>query len=120
MKIYPVHDRILVRRDEADGISRGGIILPDQSKEKPLRGVIEAIGPGKMIPAPLSPQGFVLQPIPFKVGEHILFAKYAGDSYKTDGEEWFLVRAEDVVAVLGYNEEDLVKDRSELLVECVA
>jgi len=100
LTIHPQHDRLLIRRDEAEGVTRGGIILPDQQKEKPLRGVIVAIGPGKKLLAPLVPKGYVLEPIDFQLGQHVLFLKYAGDSYKFDGEELFFVKADDIIAVI--------------------
>lgn len=105
MTIHPQHDRILIRRDEAEGVSKGGIILPDGSKEKPLRGVILSIGPGKKLLAPLVPKGYILEPIDFEIGQHVLFLKYSGDSYKFDGEELFFVKADDIIAVIDPDDE---------------
>jgi chaperonin GroES len=101
LTIYPQNDRLLVERDETEKRTRGGIILPDGStKERPLRGVVKAIGPGKTIPSPLSPTGLATIPIGINIGDHVIFQKYAGDSYIFGGKELFLVKAEDIVAVV--------------------
>lgn len=104
MTIHPQHDRILIKRDDTEPMTRGGIILPDQTKEKPLRGIIVAIGPGKKLPSPLVPKGYVLEPISFEIGQHVLFLKYAGDSYKFDGEELFFVKADDIIGIIDDDE----------------
>lgn len=105
MTIHPQHDRILVKRDDAEGITRGGIILPDQTQEKPQRGVIVAVGPGKRIACAVHPRGYVQPPIEFNVGQRVIFTKYAGEGIKVGGEEVFLVKEEDVVAVIQLDEE---------------
>ncbi len=114
MTIYPQHDRLLVERDGAEKITRGGIILPDGStKEKPLRGIVRAAGPGRTIPSPLSPTGIVTLPIGINVGDHVIFQKYAGDSYIFGGKELFLVKAEDVVAVVVGHDTETDEDEPE-------
>lgn len=106
MTIHPQHDRILIKRDDSDEMSPGGIIYVDQTRqEKPLRGKIVAIGPGRKLVAPLMPKGYVLDPIDFTVGQHVLFTKYAGESYKFGGEELFFVKAEDVIGVIDDDDE---------------
>ena len=95
MKFRPLHDRLLVERLEEDQPkSKGGIIIPDTAKEKPLEGKILAAGPGK------KEDGKVL-PLDVKVGDRILFGKYAGTEIKLNGKENLLVlREEDVLGVI--------------------
>ena len=95
MKFRPLHDRLLVERLEEDQPkSKGGIIIPDSAKEKPLEGKILAAGPGK------KEDGKVL-PLDVKVGDHILFGKYAGTEIKLNGKDNLLVlREEDVLGVI--------------------
>ena len=101
MTIHPQHDRLLIKRDEAERITKGGIVLPDGStQEKPLRGRIMAVGPGKRLASPLNPKGWVFDVMPFSVGDYVLFPKYSGDSFKLDGEEFFFVKADDIIAII--------------------
>lgn len=92
--VRPLHDRLLVRRlDEAD-TTAGGIIIPDTAKEKPQRGEIVATGNGRV-----TEDGKVL-PLEVKVGDKILFSKYAGTELKLEGTEFLMMREEDVLGIL--------------------
>jgi len=93
-KLTPLHDRILVRRlDEAETV-RGGIIIPDTAKEKPQEGEVIAVGAGKK-----NDKG-ERQPVDVKEGDRILFGKYAGNEIKIDGEEFLIIREEEVLGIL--------------------
>ena len=93
-QVRPLHDRILVRRVNEDSTTAGGIIIPDSAKEKPLRGEIVATGNGRA-----TEDGKRL-PLEVKVGDNVLFSKYAGTELKLDGEELLMMREEDVLGVL--------------------
>jgi len=94
MKVKPLNDRVLVKRIEEVQVTKGGIVIPDSAKEKPIEGLIMAVGPGKM-----SEQGqrMVLQ---LKEGDKVLFGKYAGTEIKMEGEEFLMMREEDILAIL--------------------
>ena len=93
-KFTPLHDRILVRRvDEAD-TTRGGIIIPDSAKDKPQEGEVISTGKGK-----ISEEGKV-RPLDVKDGDRILFGKYSGTEIKIDGEDFIIMREEEVLGVL--------------------
>ncbi len=98
MNLQPIGDRIIVRREESNDKSAGGIIIPDAAKEKPQRGVILAVGPGKM-----NPKTGVRTPLQLKTGDKVLFTSWAGDEYKDkkskDGEV-LVMHEEDVLAVI--------------------
>ena len=94
MKIRPLADRILVKREEAADTVRGGIIIPDTAKEKPQEGKVVAIGPGK-----LDDNGKRVA-LEVKVGNLILMGKYAGTEVKIDGEEHLIMREDDVLAII--------------------
>ena len=93
MKIRPLQDRILVRRLEAEQRTKGGIIIPDSAKEKPIEGEVVAIGNGKVL------EDGTVRKLDVKVGDRVLFGKYSGTEVKIDGEERLIVREEDVLAV---------------------
>ena len=93
-KFTPLHDRIVVRRVEEAETTRGGIIIPDSAKDKPQEGEVIAIGKGK-----LHEDGKVT-PLDVKVGDRILFGKYSGTDIKIDGEEFTIMREEEVLGVL--------------------
>lgn len=95
MKLRPLHDRILVKRTEEETKTKGGIIIPDSAKEKPAEGEIIACGNGK-----LDKDGKVI-PLEVKVGDRILFGKYGGTEVKIDGEEYLIMREDDVLGVIG-------------------
>jgi chaperonin GroES len=93
-KFKPLQDRILVKRLEEQEIKKGGIIIPDSVKEKPQEAEVVAVGPGKVT------RNGKLQPMSVKVGDKILFGKYSGNEVKLDGEEYLIMREEDVLGVL--------------------
>jgi chaperonin GroES len=94
MAIRPLHDRLLVKRLDEETKTKGGIIIPDTAKEKPLEGAVVAVGKGK-----LSNEGKVT-PLDVKAGDKILFGKYAGTEVKIDGTEHLILREEDVLAII--------------------
>jgi chaperonin GroES len=94
MNIRPLQDRIIVKRLEEEEKTKGGIIIPDAAKEKPMQGEVVAAGKGKV-----SEDGKV-NPLDVKVGDRILFGKYAGTEVKLDGEEYLIMREDDVLGVL--------------------
>jgi chaperonin GroES len=94
MKVRPLHDRIIVQRLEESEQRVGGIIIPDTAKEKPQQGKVVAAGKGKA-----KDDGKVL-PLDVKAGDTILFGKYSGQDIKIDGEEYLIMREDEVLAVL--------------------
>ena len=94
MKVRPLADRILVKREEPDETVRGGIIIPDTAKEKPQEGIVVAVGAGR-----LDDDGERV-PLEVKKGDRILMGKYAGTEVKIDGEEHIIMREDDVLAVI--------------------
>ena len=94
MTFRPLHDRILVRRIEAEEKTAGGIIIPDTAKEKPQEGEIIAVGPGGR------DEAGKLIPIDVKVGDRILFGKWSGTEVKIDGEDLLIMKESDVMGVL--------------------
>jgi len=93
-KFTPLHDRILVRRVEEEGTTRGGIIIPDSAKDKPQEGEVISAGKGK-----ISEEGKV-RPLDVKEGDRILFGKYSGTEIKLDGEDFIIMREEEVLGVI--------------------
>ena len=94
MGFRPLHDRVLVRRVEADAKTAGGIIIPDTAKEKPQEGEVVAVGAGAK-----SEEG-KLTPLDVKAGDKILFGKYSGTEIKIDGEEFLIMREEEVLGII--------------------
>jgi chaperonin GroES len=94
MDIRPLHDRLIVRRLEEGEQKIGGIIIPDTAKEKPQQGTVLAVGNGKV-----TDDGKRV-PLDVNVGDRILFGKYAGQEIKLDGEEYFIMKEDDVLAVI--------------------
>ena len=94
MKIRPLHDRILIKRVEEREAARGGIIIPDSAKEKPQEGEVIAVGKGKS-----NDEGKVF-PLDVKAGDKILFGKYSGTEIKIDGEEFLIMREEEVLGII--------------------
>jgi chaperonin GroES len=94
MNIRPLHDRVLIRRLEDKESKVGGIIIPDSAKEKPQQGEVKGVGSGK-----LSPKGERIAP-EVKTGDRILFGKYSGSDIKIDGEEFLIMREDEVLGVL--------------------
>ena len=93
MKIRPLQDRIVVKRVESETKTKGGIIIPDAAKEKPIEGRVVAVGNGKVL------KDGKVRPLEVKVGDKVLFGKYSGTEVKIDGEEHVLIREDDVLAV---------------------
>jgi chaperonin GroES len=94
MKVRPLHDRLIVKRLEEEEKTKGGIIIPDTAKEKPIEGKVIAAGAGR-----INKDGKKM-PMEVKTGDRILFAKYAGTEVKMDGEEYLMMKEEDVLAVI--------------------
>ncbi len=94
MKIRPLHDRIIVKRLEEEEKTRGGIIIPDTAKEKPIEGRVIAVGDGR-----IKEDGSKI-PLEVKVGDRVLFAKYGGTEIKIDGEEHLMMKEDDILAIL--------------------
>jgi chaperonin GroES len=95
MKVRPLHDRLLVRRIEEKEMARGGIIIPDTAKEKPMEGKVLAVGNGRVL------ENGTKLALDVKVGDTILFGKYSGTEIKIDGEEVLIVREDEVLAIMG-------------------
>jgi len=94
MNFRPLHDRILIKRVEAKEAAKGGIIIPDAAKEKPQEGEVIAVGRGKK-----TDEGEVIA-LDVKAGDRILFGKYSGAEIKLDGEEYLIIREEDVLGLI--------------------
>jgi chaperonin GroES len=94
MKIRPLQDRILVQRTESEEKTSGGIIIPDSAKEKPQEGVVIAVGKGK-----IRDDGNI-SPLDVSAGDHVLFGKYSGSDVRLDGEDYVILREDDVLAIL--------------------
>ncbi len=94
IKIRPLHDRVIVRRVEEEKKTKGGIVIPDTASEKPVRGEVLAVGPGKIL------DNGDVRAVDVKVGDVVLFGKYAGTEVKLDGEELVVMREEDIMGVI--------------------
>ncbi len=94
MKLKPLHDRVLLKRLEEEDVTKGGIIIPDSAKEKPIKGSVVAVGPGKA-----GDDGKV-QPLNVKEGDTVLYSKYAGTEIKVDGVEHLVLREDDILAII--------------------
>ena len=94
MKVRPLHDRLLVRRVEEKETARGGIVIPDTAREKPMEGRIIAAGKGKV------DQDGKLRPLDVHQGDRVLFSKYSGTEIQLEGDEHLIIREDDVLAVL--------------------
>ena len=94
MKIRPLQDRVIVKRMEEERTSAGGIVIPDTATEKPIRGEVVAVGPGK-----LQDNGDKT-PVDLKVGDKVLFGKYSGTEVKIDDEEYLVMREDDILGVI--------------------
>ena len=95
MNVRPLYDRLLVKRSETTEEKKGGIIIPDTAKEKPQEGEVVAVGNGKILD-----DGSKVE-LEIKSGDRILFGKYAGTEIKIEGEEYLILREDDVLAVIG-------------------
>jgi len=94
MKIRPLHDRVIVKRVEEEEKTKGGIIIPDTAKEKPVEGKVIAVGAGKIL------ENGKVQPLAVKKGDKVLFGKYAGTDIKIEGEEHLIMREDDIIAIV--------------------
>ncbi|MDP1573549.1 MAG: co-chaperone GroES [Coxiellaceae bacterium] len=94
MSMKPLHDRVVIKRLEDERTSAGGIVIPDTATEKPVRGKVLAVGTGKILA-----DGKVL-PLEVKVGDVVVFGKYAGTEIKLNGEEVVVMREEDILGVI--------------------
>lgn len=88
-KVTPIHDRVIVKMKKAESVSSGGIIIPDTAKEKPNQGVVLAIGNGKKD-----------EPLTVKVGDNVLYGKYAGTEIQIEGEDLLIMRESDILAII--------------------
>ncbi|RPJ80374.1 MAG: co-chaperone GroES [Deltaproteobacteria bacterium] len=95
MKIKPLQDRILVQRVEEEQTTKGGIIIPDTAKEKPIEGKIVAVGSGRV-----GDDGKRI-PLEVKVGDRVLFGKYGGTEVKIEGKEYLIMREDDILGIIG-------------------
>ena len=94
VKLHPLADRLVVRPVQKEEMTKGGIYLPDTAKEKPQEGEIVAVGPGKM-----TDDGKRI-PMEVKVGDRVIYSKYGGSEIKMDGEEYLMMKEDDVLAVI--------------------
>ncbi len=94
MKLRPLHDRVIVKRLEEEQTSPGGIVIPDTAKEKPVKGEVLAVGNGKLL------ENGEIRPLDVKVGDKVLFGKYAGTDVVLDDEELLVMREDDIMAIL--------------------
>jgi chaperonin GroES len=95
MKIRPLHDRVVVKRVEEETKTAGGIVLPGSAAEKPSEGEVLAVGPGKSL------DNGQVRALEVKVGDKVLFGKYSGTEVKVDGEQYIVMREEDIIGILG-------------------
>jgi chaperonin GroES len=101
MKFRPLHDRVVVRRLEAEEKTAGGIIIPDTAKEKPMEGEVIAVGPGAR------DETGKLMPLDVKAGDRILFGKWSGTEVKLDGEELLIMKESDIMGIISQNGRNL-------------
>jgi chaperonin GroES len=94
MGFRPLHDRVLVRRVEAEEKTRGGIIIPDTAQEKPMEGEVVAVGPGAR------GEDGAVQPLDVKAGDRVLFGKWSGTEVKLDGEDLIIMKESDLMGVI--------------------
>jgi chaperonin GroES len=94
MKIRPLHDRVVVRRMEEERTTAGGIVIPDSATEKPIQGEVIAVGNGKIL------DNGEARPLDVKVGDRVLFGKYSGTEVKLEGEDFLVMREEDIMGVI--------------------
>lgn len=93
MKIKPLHDRVIVKRLEEEEKTKGGIIIPDTAKETPVEGKVISVGSGKR-------EDGKVTPLDVKSGDRIIFSKYAGTEVKIEGEEYLIMREEDILGIV--------------------
>lgn len=93
-EVRPLADRVVVKPKAKEEVTKSGIVLPDTAKEKPQEGVVIAVGPGRML------ENGTRQALEVKVGDTVLYAKYAGTEYKLDGEEHLILKESDILAIV--------------------
>jgi chaperonin GroES len=93
-KVRPLHDRVIIRRLESEELTSGGIIIPDTAKEKPIQGEVIAAGKGKLL------ENGEIRPLDVKPGDRVIFSKYAGTEIKLDGEEYLMMREDDILGIV--------------------
>jgi chaperonin GroES len=94
MKIKPLHDRILLKRSEGEEVTKGGIIIPDSAKEKPIEGTVVAVGGGKKL------EDGSVRELQVKEGDTVLYSKYSGTEVKIEGTEHLIIREDDILAII--------------------
>ena len=94
LKMRPLHDRVIIKRTEEERTSPGGIVIPDSATEKPVRGKVMAVGPGRVR------EKGEIRPLDLKKGDTVLFGKYSGTEVKVDGQELVVMREDDIMAVI--------------------
>jgi len=94
IRLQPLGDRVVVQREESEGRTAGGIVLPDTAKDKPARGVIVNVGDGKLL------ENGTRSQLQVKVGDRVVFSSYAGETFKVSNEELLLMREDDILAIL--------------------
>ncbi len=94
MQVRPLHDRVLVKRFVEEEKSKGGIIIPDTAKEKPVQGEIIAVGTGRIL------EDGKIRPLEVKKGDKVLFGKYAGTEIKIEGDDFLMMREEDILGII--------------------
>ncbi len=95
MNIRPLHDRVIVKRVEEETTSPGGIVLPGSATEKPQRGEVVAVGNGRIL------DNGEVRALDVKAGDSVLFGKYSGSEVKVDGEEYLVMKEEDIIGIIG-------------------
>lgn len=93
-KLQPLNDRVVIKREESESKTAGGIVLPDSAKDKPARGSVVCVGNGRLLDNGSRSQSQV------KVGDRVIFSSYAGEAFKVDDEELLLMREDDILAVI--------------------
>ena len=94
MKVRPLHDRVIIKRQEEERTSPGGIVIPDSATEKPIRGKVVAVGNGKIL------EDGSVRKLEVKAGDRVLFGKYSGTEVKIEGEDHLILREDDVLGVV--------------------
>ena len=94
MKIRPLHDRVVVKRVEEERKTPGGIVIPDNAAEKPDQGEVIAVGNGKIL------EDGKVRPLDVKIGDRILFGKYSGSTVKMEGDEYLVMREDDIMGIV--------------------
>lgn len=94
MNIRPLHDRVVVSRDEDEAVSAGGIVLPDTANEKPSRGTVQAVGPGKLL------DNGDVRPLDVKVGDKVIFGQYGGSTVKINEDEYLILNESEIFGVV--------------------